>query len=238
VTTGRRRVQSGDRGAVATPLYALPIRSSSRARGHAVRRLLKHAAYGVAMVVTSPLWLLYRLQSALTGRERAFYDASQGLSLFPGIVGDYLRYGFYRLTLAALGEDACICFGATLSHPDIRIGRGTYVGPHCNLGLCRIGDDVLLGTGVHVLSGFGQHGWADLTVPIREQLGELLVVEIGDDTWIGNAAVVGNHVGTKCVVGAAAVVVHPVPPWSVAVGNPARVVRDRRAPQDGPGPGS
>jgi len=102
-----------------------------------------------------------------------------------------------------------------------------YVGAYCNLGLCSIEDDVLLGTDAHIISGFAQHGYADLGIPIRKQQGELLNVRIGCDTWIGNKAVVGNHVGKKCIIGAASLVVHEVLPYSIAVGNPAKVVRDR-----------
>lgn len=57
-------------------------------------------------------------------------------------------------------------------------------------------------------------------------------VAIGHDVWIGHGAVVlpGRSVGTGAVVGAGAVVTRDVPPYAVAVGNPARVVRPRFAP--------
>jgi virginiamycin A acetyltransferase len=193
-----------------------------------MRRFVKRLVYSMAILVVLPLWLLYLLQSAVLGRVRSFGGYSQLLSLFPGLVGDYLRWAFYKLTLAQLGEDTFIGFGVTLADPGIRIGSGVYVGAYCNLGLCSIEDDVLLGTGVHVMSGFAQHGYADLAIPIRRQRGELLNVRIGCDAWIGNKAVVGNHVGKKCIIGAASVVVHEILPYSVAVGNPAKVVRDRR----------
>jgi acetyltransferase-like isoleucine patch superfamily enzyme len=104
------------------------------------------------------------------------------------------------------------------------------VGPFCNLGLCSIGDDCLIGTGVHVMSGFGQHEASDLSRPIRDQGGTLVRVRIGADTWIGNLAVVGADVGSKCIVGAASVVTRPLPDFSVALGSPAKPVRDRRDP--------
>jgi len=175
-----------------------------------------------------PLWLLYRLQILVLKRNEAFYGCSQLLCLFPGIVGNYIRFAFYRMTVKSLGDDSCISFGVTMAHPDIRIGRGVYIGPWCNLGLCTIEDDVLFGSDVHVISGFNQHGNEDISVPMREQRGELLNVRIGYDSWIGNKAVVGNHVGEKCIIGAASLVVHEVPPYSVAVGNPAKIIRDRR----------
>jgi phosphonate metabolism protein (transferase hexapeptide repeat family) len=57
-------------------------------------------------------------------------------------------------------------------------------------------------------------------------------VALGHDVWIGYGAVVlpGRGVGTGAVVGAGAVVTRDVPPYAVAVGNPARVVRPRFVP--------
>ena len=57
-------------------------------------------------------------------------------------------------------------------------------------------------------------------------------VAIGHDVWIGHGVVVlpGRSVGTGAVVGAGAVVARDVPPYAIAVGNPARVVRPRFAP--------
>jgi virginiamycin A acetyltransferase len=190
--------------------------------------ILKRALYLAFTVIVSPVWLLYLLQSSLIGKEKSFYGYSQLFSLFPGMIGNYLRFAFYRLTLAQLGDNACICFGATMADSGIRIGRGVYIGPFCNLGLCTIEDHVLLGTGVHVISGFMQHGYEDLSIPIREQPGNLLNVHIGLDTWVGNQAIIGNHVGKKCIIGAAALVTNEIPEFSIAVGNPAKVIRDRR----------
>jgi len=193
-----------------------------------MRRLFKRLLYGLFMVVIMPLWAMYRLQALLLGPMKSFEGYSQLLSLFPGLIGNYLRWAFYRLTIASLGEDSCISFGVTLADPRIKIGRGVYIGALCNLGLCSIEDDVLLGTGVHIMSGFAQHGYADLSIPIREQEGTWLNVVIGCDTWVGNGAIVGNNVGRKCVIGAASLITHEIPPYSIAVGNPARVIRDRR----------
>ncbi|MDB5103932.1 MAG: lacA 1 [Fibrobacteres bacterium] len=199
-----------------------------------MRAMAKAIARGCSRVAVFPIWLCYLLQGLLGGKVTAFYGYSQLMSLFPGTSGDYLRYAFYGLTLPRLGTDACICFGATLSHPGIEIGEKAYIGPFCNLGLCSLGDHVLLGTGVHVMSGFAQHGIADLEIPIREQPGTMVRVSIGEDCWIGNKAVIGADVGRKCVVGAASLVNRELPEYSVAVGNPARVLRSRK--EDGTDP--
>src|SRR5262245_39284059 len=79
-----------------------------------------------AVVLTLPLLLPARLQSALTGGESVFAACSELLSLFPGFPGIVLRRGFYRMTLASFAPDCHIGFGTTLAHPQVRIARGVY----------------------------------------------------------------------------------------------------------------
>ena len=52
---------------------------------------------------------------------------------------------------------------------------------------------------------------------------------IGNDVWIGQNAVIlpGVHIGDGCIIGANAAVASDIPPYSVVVGNPARVIRKR-----------
>ena len=52
-------------------------------------------------------------------------------------------------------------------------------------------------------------------------------VTIGEDCWIGGGAIIcpGVTIGNRCVIGAGSVVTKDIPDDSVAVGNPARVVR-------------
>jgi phosphonate metabolism protein (transferase hexapeptide repeat family) len=58
-------------------------------------------------------------------------------------------------------------------------------------------------------------------------------VVIGPDVWIGHGAIImsGVNIGTGAVVGAGAVVTRDVPPYSIVVGSPARVIR-RRVDED------
>ena len=59
-------------------------------------------------------------------------------------------------------------------------------------------------------------------------------VVIGNDVWIGGHVILlpGVHIGDGAVIGAGAVVAKSIPPYAVAVGNPARVIKYRDGDKD------
>ena len=73
----------------------------------------------------------------------------------------------------------------------------------------------------------------DLDTPIPDQGWTPRPVTVGADCWIGMGVSIlpGVTIGHACIVGAGAVVTKHLPDYSLAVGNPARVVRDRREPR-------
>jgi acetyltransferase-like isoleucine patch superfamily enzyme len=58
-------------------------------------------------------------------------------------------------------------------------------------------------------------------------------VVIGDDVWLGARAMVvaGVEIGDGCIIGASSVVTRSIPPGSIAVGNPARIIGHRGDPK-------
>ncbi|HEY1859901.1 MAG TPA: acyltransferase [Gemmataceae bacterium] len=194
-----------------------------------MKNLLRESAVFVAVALTAPCWLLVRVQQALARGKQMFAGCSEFLSMFPGLPGVYLRRGFYRMTLEACASDCHIGFGTTFAHPQARIGRGVYVGNRCMFGMVVIGDHATIGSNVDVLSGRRQHGFASLDAPIQEQGVAFERVHLGRNCWIGNSTVIMADVADDCVIGAGSVVVKPIPPRSVAVGNPATVKRRRDA---------
>jgi maltose O-acetyltransferase len=85
--------------------------------------------------------------------------------------------------------------------------------------------------GPRVLLHTANHRMDDPERPVSEQgWVEDTPVTVGRNAWIGMGAIIlpGVTIGEGCVIGAGSVVVKDVEPFSVAVGNPARVVRSRR----------
>jgi acetyltransferase-like isoleucine patch superfamily enzyme len=142
-----------------------------------------------------------------------------------------------RLTLGAhVFIDRAVllhCGGMDWSVPDagISLGAHTYVGPNCVLfggGGIEVGDCVLIAPGVVITSH--QHTFDRVDRDIREQPLHFGRIVIERDVWIGaNATVLpGVRIGTGTVVGAGAVVSRDLPAGTVALGIPARPVRERR----------
>jgi acetyltransferase-like isoleucine patch superfamily enzyme len=104
------------------------------------------------------------------------------------------------------------------------IGDRTFVNYGCDIaatGLVSIGADCMIGTHVSIIDN-DFHELVD-----RHRMPISKPVIIGDNVWIGNRAIIlpGVTIGDGSVVGAGAVVVHDVPPGTLVVGNPARVVK-------------
>lgn len=112
------------------------------------------------------------------------------------------------------------------------IGDRTFIGQQCFLhsaGGIVIGKSVGIGPGVRVLTS--KHAEAGRGVPILDSPVELGQVVIEDDADIGIGAILlpGVRVGRGAQIGAGAVVASDVPPYAVAAGVPARVLRERPA---------
>lgn len=177
-----------------------------------------------------PTIIIYGLLQWLLPKQRVFADLTQCLALLPGILGEYLRLAFFRGVLPRCGRNACIGFGTIFSHPTAEIGENVYVGPYCILGDVSLEDDVLLASGVSIANGTNQHFFARTDLPIRLQGGEFPRITIGEDSWIGERAIVLANVGRHCVIGAGALVLESIPDYAIAVGVPAKVVRFRNEP--------
>ena len=186
-----------------------------------LKRSLKLFAFGWSLVFAFPCALV----AGFGHFHSLFSIAAQACATVPGLPGDYLRVAFYKLTLESCSLNSRISFGSFFAHPDAVVGQGVYIGSYCVLGSCRIGDRTQIASQVQVLSGRRQHPRDDSGRISAASTGEFQRIDIGSDCWIGAAAVVMAPVGARTTIGAGAVVVHPIEADSVAVGNPARVIK-------------
>jgi acetyltransferase-like isoleucine patch superfamily enzyme len=114
---------------------------------------------------------------------------------------------------------------------DVSFNAGCYVNGYGGL---TMGDRT--GLGPYSIVHTANHIFDDLDRPIKEQGWVKRPVKIGRDGWFGAGVVItpGVTVGDGVIVGAGSVVVKDLPSWTVAVGNPAEVIKYRRKPADDP----
>ena len=190
-----------------------------------LKRSLKKVFYFIALCLVMPWALAERIARRFLGRDVWFSSHSEFLSLIPGKIGWFLRNPYLHLTLRQCPLSCCFLFGTLFTHSEAEVGERVYIGARCLIGLATIGDDTMIADHVHVLSGKHQHGTAAPLVRFQDQPQSFVRVHIGRNCWIGANAVVTADIGENCVIGAGSVVTQPVPENSVAVGSPARVIR-------------
>lgn len=71
--------------------------------------------------------------------------------------------------------------------------------------------------------------WGDTITPVMDELPLKGDTVIGNDVWIGQNVTImpGVHIGDGAIIGTNATVASDIPPFSIAVGNPAKVIRRR-----------
>jgi acetyltransferase-like isoleucine patch superfamily enzyme len=80
----------------------------------------------------------------------------------------------------------------------------------------------------------GQHRFRDLTRPMLEQGYDFAPLKIEDDAFVTSKCTIMADIGTRAVIGANSVVSRPIPPYTVAVGAPARPIEYFGPPGEGP----
>jgi putative colanic acid biosynthesis acetyltransferase WcaF len=185
--------------------------------------------------------------------ERGILDAAKG-NIFDGAPSFSLRHRLHRAafgvvwTLAARWTPPPLhgwrtlvlrAFGARIGPgarvygsvrvwypPNLEVGARAVIGPGAilySMGPMRIGARTIVSQRAHLCGG---------THAIDDPNFQLLArpIEIGNDAWIAAESFVapGVSVGEGAVLGARAVAVRDVAPWTVHGGNPARKLRDRQ----------
>jgi maltose O-acetyltransferase len=142
-----------------------------------------------------------------------------------------IRYWVCSHMFSKCGKNVNVEKGASFgSGRQIQIGNNSGIGVRCSVGAVIIGNNVMMGPEAVILSG--SHNYDKIDVPMSEQ-GRITAspVIIGDDVWIGTRVIIlpGCKVGKGVIIGAGAVVAKDVPDYAVVAGNPARIIRYRKA---------
>lgn len=132
-----------------------------------------------------------------------------------------------------IGDNCTIHSGAKIlpSGGRISLGSDTTVNPDTILyghGGLSVGDGVRIAAQCAIVPS--NHNYSDPNVPIRNQGLTEEGVKIEDDIWIGAGCKIldGVTIHEGSVIGAGSVVTKSIPPYSVAVGSPAQVVKSRK----------
>lgn len=196
------------------------------------RRRLERVIAGVV----ARRWEDWQFAAAITNhtaRGRKFKRFGDGsLIAFPWVtvynehyieIGSNTMIGPYcALSAGMLPGQECLTSPVVKIGDRCLIGRGSGIVGHLAIS---IGDDVW--TGHHVYITDQNHGYEDVSRPISQQTQPEQPVIIGDGSWLGAGTVVlpGATIGRHVAVGANAVVTGALPDFCVAVGAPARVIR-------------
>ena len=142
-----------------------------------------------------------------------------------GTAGNGIRIGSGTF----LGKDTIL----SMADGTIDIDEDCNIGSNCRLGTIgelRLGKKVLVAAYTYIVGATHESDRVD--IPIMDQPNTNAgPIDIGDGAWLGSHVTVldGQSVGEGTIVGAHAVVTKNLPAWSVAVGIPAKVVKERKA---------
>ncbi len=189
------------------------------------KKLLAHLTHRPYISPHAQVWV-----KDLEIGAQAFVD--DNVTLFAHQDGGRIAIGsgssLYRGTIVEVGQQGSVIIGSN-THiqggchlkgflEDTRIGANVQIAPHC------------------AFSPY-QHNMTDLSRPIQDQgISSKGPIVVEDDAWLGLGVKVmdGVTIGRGAVVGAGAVVTKDIPPYAIAVGIPARVIRYRgRSPAAG-----
>lgn len=147
--------------------------------------------------------------------------------------GLYVRRFLVKRIIDECGENVNIERHAGFSR-GLHLGNYSGIGRNSHVSDAWIGDHVMMGPEVVIYNQ--NHRFDRTDIPMDQQgFQPEKRVHIGNDVWIGRRVMImpGVTIGDGCVIGAGAVVAKDIPPYSVAVGNPARVVKSRVDSSDG-----
>lgn len=171
--------------------------------------------------------------------------------IFYKYVPDRLQAYISKLVFRpVIGKDVRFTGKTYYYYGDVAIGDHTVVGGYCSFGNIAIGKYTVFAQNFRCL--FNHHDYhafalsnyvindlcpeelapADATALLQPNECMRPKTIVGNDVWFGEFVTVqgGIHIGDGAVIGARSVVTHDIPPYAIAVGSPAKVVKYRFDP--------
>lgn len=146
----------------------------------------------------------------------------------PGYIGLGLRYILLKRLCKQCGKNISI-------FPSVHfiVSKNLVIGSHVSIrensfidsDALEIGDNVMIANSSSIMTG--THLYDNINIPMRDTL-ELRPVKIGNNVWIGAGAriIAGVSLGDNVIIGANAVVTKSIPNGSIAVGVPAKIIKE------------
>lgn len=166
---------------------------------------------------------------------RVFREIGQGSYIeYPAVIngGKYISIGNNFHGCARIKLDAFDRYGHDFFHPQLIIGNNVNVLYDCHIGCVNkivIGNNVLIASKVLIMDhSHGETTKADMALaPALRRIVSKGPIFIEDNVWIGeSAAILANvRIGHNSIIGANSIVTKDVPPYCVAVGNPAKIFK-------------
>ena len=235
-------------GQVARRCVATPISSSA---GLGLWSLVKYE-----VIVTAFSWLPGGLGLFLRSRLYPLLLGRTGRNVTFGVNVVLRQPHKIRIGRDVVVDDGCCLDAKGTDNEGITLGDGVFIGrntilsckngdiivdDHANIGFnseifsasrVRLGKNTLVAAYTYLVGG--DHLYDRVDTPVLHQGRTARGIEVDDNAWLGAHVVIsdGSRVGRDAIIGAGAVVIGEIPPYHIAAGVPARVIRDRRAPAD------
>ncbi len=192
-----------------------------------MRKAIKKLVFICFYLLVLPAGLLAIICKKAFNTPLMFHFFAEGFSLVPAFIGHYVRGCYYYQTLKQCPSDLEIMFGSHFTKMEAIVGRNVVIAGHTTIGLVNLGDNCAIGSRISILSGRRQHGFGEVKENLLAGEDTFDRINIGRSTFLGEGSIIMANIGEFTIIGAGSVVVKDIPDYVVAVGNPAKVIKER-----------